>query len=71
MAQELLMKNPKGDIDKPRQEIKCIESSTWYGGKKLELPRLHKVGSAQTKILQHTTWQLAGAYVNTVNKGGT
>ena len=28
MAQELLIKNPKGDVDKLRQEIKCTESST-------------------------------------------
>ena len=40
MAQELLMKNPKGDIDKLRQEIKCTESSTWYGNKRVRTSKI-------------------------------
>ena len=36
MAQDILIKKPKEDVDQLRQEIKCIESSTWYGNKRGE-----------------------------------
>ena len=34
MAQDILVKTPAGDINLLRQEIKRIESSTWYSGNK-------------------------------------
>ena len=36
MAQDILVKKPKGDVDQLRQEIKSIESSTWYKGRRID-----------------------------------
>ena len=35
MAQDILVKKPKGDVDQLRQEIKSIESSTLYGNRRI------------------------------------
>ena len=40
MAQDILIKKPKGDVDQLCQEIKCIESSTWYGNKRGDRARV-------------------------------
>ena len=40
MAKDILVKTPAGDINLLRQEIKRIESSTWYSGNKRDKAKI-------------------------------
>ena len=45
MAQDILVKTPEGDANHLRQEIKRIESSTWYAGSILDRAKVARLCS--------------------------